>query len=118
MGLRGFYRNMPTNTTKGTEKTLRDHALILDLARDSIFIRDTEDRITYWNQGAQRLYGWSKEEAMGHVTHSLFNTQYPQSLHDINAHLLATGHWEGELVQTRLDGALVTVASSWTLQRD
>src|ERR1700738_1189412 len=40
------------------EKTLRDQALILDLAKDSIFIRDTEDRITYWNQGAQRLYGW------------------------------------------------------------
>ncbi len=101
-----------------TEKILRDQALILDLANDSIFIRDTEDRITYWNQGAQRLYGWSKEEAMGHVTHSLFKTQLPQSLHDINAQLLSTGHWEGEMVHTRRDGALVTVASSWTLQRD
>ena len=101
-----------------TEKTLRDQALILDLANDSIFIRDTEDRITYWNQGAQRLYGWSKEEAMGHVTHSLLQTQHPQSLHNIKAQLLATGHWEGEIVHTRRDGALVTVASSWTLQRD
>src|SRR6202022_3406499 len=87
-------------------------------AKDSIFIRDTEDRITYWNQGAQRLYGWSKEEAMGRLTHSIFKTQYPQSLHDINAQLLATGHWKGELVHTLRDGALVTVASSWTLQRD
>jgi two-component system, sensor histidine kinase and response regulator len=100
------------------DKILRDQALILDLANVSIFIRDTEDRITYWNQGAQRLYGWSKEEAMRHVTRSLLKTQHPQSLHDINAQLLATGHWEGELVHTRRDGALVTVASSWTLQRD
>src|SRR5271165_4430099 len=100
------------------EKTLRDQALILDLANDSIFIRDTEDCITYWNQGAQRLYGWSKEEAIGNVTHTLLKTQHPQSLHNINAQLLATGHWEGELVHTRRDGALVTVASSWTLQRD
>jgi PAS domain S-box-containing protein len=100
------------------EKTLRDQALILDLANDSIFVRDTEDRITYWNQGAQRLYGWSKEEALGQVTHSLFKTQHPQSLYNINAQLLATGHWEGELVNTRRDGALVTVVSSWTLQRD
>ena len=100
------------------EKTLRDQALILDLANDSIFIRDTEDRITYWNQGAQRLYGWSKEEALDHVTHSLLKSQHPQPLHDINAQLLATGHWEGELVHTRRDGTLVTVASSWTLQRD
>src|SRR6202022_2654445 len=87
-------------------------------AKDSIFIRDTEDQITYWNQGAQRLYGWSKGEAMGQVTHSLLKTQHPQSLHNINAQLLATGHWEGELVHTRRDGTLVTVASNWTLQRD
>ena len=100
------------------EKTLRDQALILEMANDSVFIRDTEDRITYWNRGAQRLYGWSKEEALGHVTHSLFKTQYPQSLYNINAQLLATGHWEGELMHIRRDGALVTVASSWTLQRD
>jgi len=55
---------------------------------------------------------------MGHVIHSLFKTQPQQSFHDINAQLLATGRWEGELVHTRRDGALVTVASSWTLQRD
>jgi two-component system sensor histidine kinase/response regulator len=100
------------------EKTLRDQALILDLANDTIFIRDREDRITYWNQGAQRLYGWSKEEAIGQLAQLLLQTQHPQSLDNINGQLLATGHWEGELVHTRRDGALVTVSSSWTLQRD
>jgi PAS domain S-box-containing protein len=100
------------------EKTLRDQALILDLANDAFFIRDREDRITYWNQGAQRLYEFTKEEAVGHMTYSLLSTKYPQSFDNINAQLLATGHWEGELVHTRRDGALVTVASSWTLQRD
>src|SRR3984957_14365083 len=94
-----------TERTKA-EKTLRDQALLLDLANDSVFIRDAEDRITYWNQGAQRLYGWSKEEAMGRVTHSLFKAQFPQSLHEIDAQLLATGHWEGELVHTLRSGAL------------
>jgi PAS domain S-box-containing protein len=114
----GFLVQRHETMQKATEKTLRDQALILDLANDTIFIRDTEDRITYWNQGAQRLYGWSKAEAMGHVTHSLFKTHFPQSLDDINAQLLMTDHWEGELVHTRRDGALVTVVSSWTLQRD
>jgi two-component system sensor histidine kinase/response regulator len=109
---------MDVTARSRAEKTLRDQALILDLANDTIFIRDREDRITYWNQGAQRLYGWSKEEAIGRVTHSLLNTQFPQPLDNINAQLLATGHWEGELIHTRNDGALVTVASSWTLQRD
>jgi PAS domain S-box-containing protein len=114
------FLGVATDVTARTraEKTLRDQALILDMANDSIFIRDREDRITYWNKGAQRLYGWSKEEALGHVIHSLFKTQFPESIDKINAQLLATGHWEGELVHTRRDGALVTVASSWTLQRD
>ena len=102
----------------GAEKTLRDQALILDLANDAMFIRDREDRITYWNQGAQRLYDFTKEEAVGHMTCSLLSTKYPQSFDNINAQLLATGHWEGELVHTRRDGALVTVSSNWTLQRD
>jgi PAS domain S-box-containing protein len=106
-----------TERTKA-EKTLRDQALILDLANDAVFIRDVEDRITYWNQGAQRLYGWSKEEAIGQVTHSLFKTQFPQALDEINAQLLNRGHWEGELVHSLRNGALVTVFSSWTLQRD
>ncbi len=103
---------------KASEGALRDQALILDMANDTIVIRDREDRITYWNQGAQRQYGWSKEEALGQITHSLLKTQFPQSLADADAQLLATGHWEGELVHTRRDGALVTVAGSWTLQRD
>jgi PAS domain S-box-containing protein len=102
----------------GAEKTFRDQALILDLANDAMFIRDREDRITYWNHGAQRLYDFTKEEAVGHLTYSLLNTKYPQSFDNINAQLLATGHWEGELVHTRRDGAWVTVASRWTLQRD
>jgi PAS domain S-box-containing protein len=100
------------------EKALRDQALILELANGTVFVRDREDRITYWNQGAQQLYGWSKEEAVGRVTHSLLQTQHPQPLAKIKAQLLAQGHWEGELVHTRRDGALVTVASSWMLQYD
>jgi PAS domain S-box-containing protein len=97
---------------------LGHQALLLDMANDTILIRDGEDRITYWNQGAERLYGWNKEEALGHVTHTLFNTQFPEALESIRARLLATGRWEGELQHTRRDGTFVTVASSWTLQRN
>lgn len=96
---------------------LREQALILDLANDSVFIRDADDRITYWNQGAERLYGWRKEEVLGHVTHTLLKTKFPQPLADIQAQLLSQGSWRGELIHTRRDDSLVTVASNWTLQR-
>lgn len=96
---------------------LARQSLLLDLARDTIFIRDHEDRITYWNKGAERLYGWSQQEALGQVTHLLLATRFPQPLDEIAAHVLATGSWNGELVHTRRDGSLLTVVSSWTLQR-
>jgi PAS domain S-box-containing protein len=103
---------------KKAEKMLRDQALIIDLASDTIFIRDREDRITYWNQGAERLYGWSKEEVLGQVAHILLKTQFPLPMEQLQAQLLTAGHWSGELIHTRRDGSLVTVASAWTLQRD
>jgi PAS domain S-box-containing protein len=100
------------------EKLLRDQARVLDLANDSIMIRDNQDRVTYWNQGSQRLYGWSKEEALGQVTHALFQTQFPQPLAEIRTQLLAQGYWKGELSHIRRDGSRITLASNWTLQRD
>jgi PAS domain S-box-containing protein len=103
---------------KRAEKMLRDQALTLDLANDSIFIQDSEECVTYWNQGAERLYGWSKKEALGQVVHTLLHTHFPKPLPHIQEQLLSVGHWTGELKQTRRDGSLVTVASNWTLQRD
>ena len=103
---------------KQSEKMLRDQALILDQANDAIFVRDNENRIIYWNRGAERLYGWTREEVEGHVTHELFKTQFPVPLNVIEAQLSETGYWHGELVHTRRDGARVTVASHWALRRD
>ena len=114
------YLGIATDITarKIAEETLRNQALILDLANDTIFIRDHEDRITYWNKGAERLYGWTKEEALGEITHNLFKTEFPQALETIQQQLLRDGHWTGELIHTTRDGRQVTVASGWTLQRD
>jgi len=91
---------------------LHRQALLLDMANDAFVIRDTEYRITYWNQGAERLYGWSKEEALGRVAHELLNTQFPEPIDRIMGKLRSTGWWRGELVHTRRDGGLKTVASS------
>jgi PAS domain S-box-containing protein len=103
---------------KRAEEVLRDRARLLDLTHDSVFVRDVDDVITYWNKGAERLYGWTTEEALGKVSHALMRTIFPASLQDINAELLRTGHWEGELAHTTRDGRRLTLASRWSLQRD
>jgi PAS domain S-box-containing protein len=97
---------------------LRERAQLLDLTHDTIFVRDMNDVITYWNLGAAELYGWQSDQAIGKVIHQLTQTIFPAPLEEINAKLLRTGRWEGELVHTRADGVQVVVASRWSLQRD
>jgi PAS domain S-box-containing protein len=97
---------------------LREQASLLDLTHDTIFVRGMDDVITYWNRGAEVLYGWSKEQAIGQISHDLMRTVFPAPRAEITAQLMQTGRWEGELVHTTSDGTQVVVASRWSLQRD
>jgi PAS domain S-box-containing protein len=101
---------------KQVEQALSEQANLLNLTHDSIFVRDMRDVIRYWNRGAEELYGWTSDEAVGQVSHRLTQTIFPAQLEDINAQLLRTGRWEGELVQRTRDGSQVVVASRWSLQ--
>jgi PAS domain S-box-containing protein len=103
---------------KRAEGVLREQARLLDLTHDTVFVRDMRDVITYWNRGAEALYGWRRDEAVGQISHQLTRTIFPAPLDEINAELLRTGRWEGELVHARRDGTRVVVASRWSLQRD
>jgi PAS domain S-box-containing protein len=98
----------------------RSHnARLLNLTHDTIFVRDMQNVITYWNHGAERFYGWTAEEVVGKVTtHQLLQTVFPASLEQINAELFRTGRWEGELVHTKRDGTQVVVASRWSMEQD
>jgi PAS domain S-box-containing protein len=95
------------------------HARLLNLTHDTIFVRDMSDLITYWNRGAEEFYGWTAEQEVGKVTtHQLLQTVFPAPLEQINAKLLRTGRWEGELVHTKRDGTQVVVASRWSMEQD
>ncbi len=103
---------------KRAEGVLRDQARLLDLTHDTVFVRDMTHVITYWNRGAEELYGWQSGQAVGNVTHELLQTSFPEPLGEIMAKLLETRRWEGELVHTKRDGTQVIVASRWALQQD
>jgi PAS domain S-box-containing protein len=110
-----------TSLVRGAHRLAKmqaDQARLLDLTHDPILIFDAEDRITYWNRGAERLYGWSKEEAVGRVVYELLQTVFPEPREQIMATLHSTGYWEGELRQTARHGSVHFVMSHCTLQRD
>ena len=103
---------------KLVEQTLAERALLLDLSNDAIMVRDEADRVTYWNKSAADLYGYSHEEAMGRVTHELFQTQFPEPLERIKTQLHRDNHWTGELIHKCKDGRQIIVLSRWALDRD
>ncbi len=101
-----------------SEEALQKQAKLLDLTHDAVLVRDMNRVITYWNRGAEELYGWRADEAEQQVPYELLRTVFPKPVEEIEAEVTRTGRWEGELAQTRKDGTAVVVASRWSLQRD
>src|SRR5262245_57619860 len=80
-------------------------------------VRSLDDCITFWNKGAEHLYGWTREEAFGNNCHQLLRTQFPKPLDEIREYFLKYGSWQGELTQFRKDGTSAHIFSRWTLIR-
>lgn len=91
---------------------------LMDLAHDAIIIRDIANRIVFWNASAAKLYGYSAEEAIGKITHSLLRTRFPSTPADLDGRLRRTGYWEGQLRHRCKDGSRVRVESRQSLLRD
>jgi len=103
---------------KQAEQALAERARLLDLSNDAIFVRDAADRVTYWNQSASELYGYSREEAVGRVSHELLRSEFREPLERITEQLQQDNRWSGELIHKHKDGSRIIVASRWALDRD
>ena len=103
---------------KETEVQLKNQADLLNLTSDAIIVHDMDDKITFWNHGAEERYGWHEEEVLGKVTHDLLKTEFPHSLKETCEQFLCKGYWEGELIHTKRSGEKITVSSRWALQKD
>lgn len=91
-----------------------EKATLLDLANDAIFVKSATGTISYWNEGASRLYGWTTTEALGRPPAQLLRSEYPIPL----AQIESRDEWEGEILHTTRDGTRVIVVSRWTRLRD
>jgi PAS domain S-box-containing protein len=103
----------PTRPPPVAEDRLR---IALDALGDAILIRQMpEDAITFWNQGAADMYGWSAAEVHGKVAHRLLQTVFPVPLETIQCEVRRTGHWRGQLRPHRRGGMEALVESRWAL---
>jgi PAS domain S-box-containing protein len=106
-----------TESNKAKQK-IQEQATLLDVATDAIMVRDLDNQILYWNQGAERLYGFTSAEALGQNADKLLYRNYPSKLAEIHQALLKKDYWKGELQQVTKAGNDIIVLSTWNLVRE
>ncbi|HEY9653262.1 MAG TPA: response regulator [Coleofasciculaceae cyanobacterium] len=104
---------------KQAEQKILEQAALLNVTTDAILVRDLKHHIQYWNKGAERIYGWKAQEAIGkNANELLYRRETLDQLEDSRKSLLETGHWQSELYQITKENKSIIVASRWTLVRD
>lgn len=103
---------------RGTAAQLQQQAELLDQTHDAILIWSLGGTIRYWNRGAEELYGWSREEALGRISHQLLKTRHGIPFDEFLARLRRDRHWLGEVIHTTRDGRELVVDSRYTVRED
>lgn len=103
---------------KQAEQKIRQQAALLDITTDAIFVRDLQTQISFWNQGAERIYGWQKQEIVGKKASQFLCQENSLQIQTATKTVLEQGSWQGELYKLHKSGKEVIVASRWTLVRD
>ena len=102
---------------KTWEERIAEQAQLLELSGDAIVVRAPEGRILSWNQGAEEMYGYRRDDAIGATMHELLRTEFPVPLREVDERLQREGRWSGELGHTRRDGTRIAVQTRWVLDR-
>ena len=94
----------------GSEQ-VRRQAEMLDVASEPIFAWDVQHGIVFWNKAAAETYGYTREEALGRVTHDLLRTVHPDGIAQLRQRLQRDGRWSGEVLHTARDGRTIVAES-------
>jgi PAS domain S-box-containing protein len=88
-------------------------ALVALLDEANVVVHGIDSVIRHWTAGCERLYGWTRDEALGQMVHSLLGTCFPEPLDDIRAKLRERGTWNGELTHSHRNGHSIAISSRW-----
>jgi PAS domain S-box-containing protein len=107
-----------TEELRDSETQFRTKADLLELATEAIIVRDFKGIVQFWNAGAETLYGWSREEAVGQDLHRMLRTVFPGSQVEVEDALAKKRNWQGNLIQYTRGGREVVVACRKTVNRE
>ena len=97
---------------------IEQQSQMLEQVSDAVSVVDLHGKITYWNQAATRLFGWTAEEVLGRNAHELLYRGDPQVLSDMQRETNARRSWAGELTKVTRSGNKVIVEHRHTVLRD
>jgi len=103
---------------KKSQQQLAEKARLLDLSNDAIIVRTLDDKISLWNKGAEKLYGWTFGEVVGKQLQTLLRTQFTRPTEQILEQFYRDGRFVGETIQTARDGRAVPTLCRWVLDPD
>jgi len=99
---------------KQAEQKIQELLDLLDHASDAIIIRDLAGRVQYFNNGAERLLGWTADEARGRRVTDLF-FEDAAAFAAAQRKLRRTGEWSGEMQAVTKSRKPIILHSRWTL---
>jgi PAS domain S-box-containing protein len=103
---------------KKLDEAVQRQAALIDLSPDAIIVKKPDDTITFWSLGAEKVYGYTKDEALGKKTLSLIKTKFSQPFETIDVRLKKEGKWSGELCHETKFGRELSIQSYWLAKFD
>ncbi|WP_404783824.1 PAS domain S-box protein [Altericista sp. CCNU0014] len=116
LGLGIYFRDITDR--KQADRKIREQADLLDIATDAIFVHDLDNRILFWNQGAERLYGWQAAEILGRDWRHLLSEEARSEMEHVLQTILDRGTWQGEVKKITQADETVVVMSRRSLMLD
>jgi PAS domain S-box-containing protein len=107
--------NVDVTERREREAQLAEQSALLDKAKDAIFLSDLDDRVLYWNGAAERMYGWSRQAAIGSTVYALMCAPDRDAIRAATKAVVEKGEWSGRLKKQTNAGLVITVESNWTL---
>jgi PAS domain S-box-containing protein len=113
----GRVRSSAESFTETGPLSLEDHSTLLDNARDAIVVHDLDGRITFWNKGAERIYGWTRQESLGRRLDDILYVD-PKKFHESHAITLEKGEWAGDHRHISKDNRELIMETRFSLMRE